>query len=280
VEPSEEITMVYNFRVFKKQSPNAKLTLYLGKRDFVDHISGVEPVGKSLGHRCTKTRLSCGADGVVVLDGDYKDRKVFGQIICSFRYGREEDEVMGLNFQKDLHLNSQQIYPAPDKQNLTKLQDRLIKKLGPNCYPFVFTLPPNAPASVTLQPGLEDEGQPCGVHYYVKLFVGESETDRSHKRSTVSMAIRKVQYAPSKQGRQPCTVVRKDFMLSPGELELEVTLDKQLYHHGEKIATNICIRNNSNKVVKKLKVMVQQGVDVVLFQNGQYRSTVASVETQ
>jgi arrestin-1 len=40
--------MVYNFRVFKKQSPNAKLTLYLGKRDFVDHISGVEPVGKYL----------------------------------------------------------------------------------------------------------------------------------------------------------------------------------------------------------------------------------------
>jgi len=29
-------------------------------------------------------------------------------------------------------------------------------------------------------------------------------------------------------GRQPCTVVRKDFMLSPGELEMEVTLDKQV----------------------------------------------------
>lgn len=89
-------------------------------------------------------------------------------------------------------------------------------------------------------------------------------------------------------------------MLSPGELELEVTLDKQvglrfyevcncicnnrfflqLYHHGEKIAVNICIRNNSNKVVKKIKAMVQQGVDVVLFQNGQYRSVVASAETQ
>lgn len=69
-------------------------------------------------------------------------------------------------------------------------------------------------------------------------------------------------------------------MLSPGELELEVTLDKQLYHHGEKVAVNISIRNNSNKVVKKVKAMVQQGVDVVLFQNGQYRNTVASIETQ
>lgn len=219
-------------------------------------------------------------DGVVLIDSDYKDRKVYGQIVCSFRYGREEDEIMGLNFQKDLHLATEQIYPPPEKQNTTSLQERLLKKLGPDCYPFTFTLPQNAPASVTLQPGLEDAGQPCGVHYFVKIFVGENETDRSHNRSTVTMAIRKVQYAPSKQGRQPCTVVRKDFMLSPGELELEVTLDKQLYHHGEKISTNICIRNNSNKVVKKIKVMVQQGVDVVLFQNGQYRSTVASIETQ
>lgn len=42
----------------------------------------------------------------------------------------------------------------------------------------------------------------------------------------------------------------------------------------------MCVRNNSNKVVKKIKAMVQQGVDVVLFQNGQYRTSVASVETQ
>lgn len=256
--------MVFNFRVYKKQSPNCKLTMYLGKRDFVDHISGVEPI-----------------DGVVVIDNDYKDRKIFGQVICSFRYGREEDEIMGLNFQKDLYLASQQIYPPPEKVNTTtKLQERLMRKLGENCYPFSFVLPENAPASVTLQPGAEDDGQPCGVHYYVKLFAGENDTDRTHKRSAVTMAIRKIQYAPSKQGRQPCTVVRKDFMMSPGELELEVTLDKQLYHHGEKIAVNICIRNNSNKVVKKIKAMVQQGVDVVLFQNGQYRTAVAQMETQ
>lgn len=37
--------MVVNFKVFKKSSPNGKIMLYLGKRDFVDHISGVEPIG-------------------------------------------------------------------------------------------------------------------------------------------------------------------------------------------------------------------------------------------
>lgn len=39
------------------------------------------------------------------------------------------------------------------------------------------------------------------------------------------------------------------------------------------------ITMNFSKVVKKIKAMVQQGVDVVLFQNGQYRNTVASMET-
>jgi len=198
----------------------------------------------------------------------------------------------------------------------------LIKKLGPNAFPFTFQLPTSAPGSVTLQPGAEDQGQPCGVNYYVKVFSGENESDRSHKRSTVSLGIRKIQYAPSKMGRQPCTLVRKDFMLSPGELELEVTLDKQvqpyfslnyfmatfceilklklinliprkmpkvliyllnnnfqLYHHDETISVNICVRNHSNKTVKKIKAMVQQGVDISVFQNGQLRSCIAQIET-
>lgn len=245
--------MVVNFKVFKKCSPNGKVTIYLGKRDFVDHISGVEPI-----------------DGIIVLDDEYirDQRKIFGQVVCSFRYGREEDEVMGLNFQKELYLASEQIAPQPEKQEIvtSKLQDRLLKKLGPNAIPFTFKIPPSAPASVTLQPNEDDSGEPCGVQYYIKIFAGESENDRSHRRSTVNLGIRKVQFAPSKSGTQPCTVVRKDFMLSPGELELEVTLDKQLYIHGERIGVNICIRNNSNKVVKKVKAMVQQGVDVVLFQ--------------
>lgn len=44
----------------------------------------------------------------------------------------------------------------------------------------------------------------------------------------MALGIRKVQYAPAKAGPQPCTVVRKDFVLSPGQLELELTLDKQV----------------------------------------------------
>jgi hypothetical protein len=38
------------------------------------------------------------------------------------------------------------------------LQERLMKKLGANAYPFFFELPPHCPASVTLQPAPGDTG--------------------------------------------------------------------------------------------------------------------------
>lgn len=62
---------------------------------------------------------------MVLLDEEYvRGRKVFGQVVCTFRYGREEDEVMGLNFYKELFLASEQIYPPPEKRGfeLTKTQ--------------------------------------------------------------------------------------------------------------------------------------------------------------
>ncbi|CAK1602646.1 unnamed protein product [Parnassius mnemosyne] len=102
--------MVYNFKVFRKCTPNGKHTLYMAKREFVDHISFVEPI-----------------DGVVMLDEEYvRARKVFVQVVCTFRYGREEDEVMGLNFYKELYLASEQVYPPPEKQSyeLSKTQVR------------------------------------------------------------------------------------------------------------------------------------------------------------
>jgi len=78
----------------------------------------------------------------VLVDPDYlKDRKVFSHVLAAFRYGREDLDVLGLAFRKDLFLATQQVYPPPNVDNtkpLTRLQERLIKKLGANAYPFYF----------------------------------------------------------------------------------------------------------------------------------------------
>lgn len=122
----------------------------------------------------------------MLIDPDYaKDRKVFGHVLAAFKYGREDLDVLGLTFRKDLYLAAEQIYPAvpgAQQRKLTRLQEKLIKKLGSNAYPFYFELPPHCPASVTLQPAPGDTGKPCGVDYELKAFVGETQDDKPQKR--------------------------------------------------------------------------------------------------
>nr|XP_053632741.1 LOW QUALITY PROTEIN: beta-arrestin-1-like [Cherax quadricarinatus] len=230
-----------NPMVFKKSSPNGKITVYLGKRDFVDHITHVDPI-----------------DGVVLIDPEYlKDRKVFGHVLSAFRYGREDLDVLGLTFRKDLYLASEQIFPLDpaNKRPLTRLQvGTPIKKLGPKTFPFSLASP-HCPASVfTEKPAPGDMGKPWGVDYELKAYVGDSVDDKPHKRNSVRLAIRKVMYAPIKQGDQPSVGVSKDFYDVPNKLHLEASLDKELYYHGETVAVNVHIQNNSNKSVKKIKV--------------------------
>jgi len=306
-------------RVYKKSSLNGKITVYLGKRDFVDHIAYVDPI-----------------DGVVLIDREYvKDKKVFGHVLATFSYGRDDLDVLGLTFRKELYLVNEQIFPdtarkhfskacpyyiegvtdvvddednkntnrdqqqalsASEQSNpdngqnqntyrhpqrpLTKLQERLVKKLGPNAFPFFFELPPLCPASVTLQPGPGDSGKPCGVDYELKAYIASSPDEKPSKKDSIRLAIRKIMYAPSKQGEQPMVEVSKDFMMSPNKLNLEVSLDKELYYHGESIAVNVHISNNSNRTVKKVKVSCRQFADICLFSTAQYKCTVAEIESE
>lgn len=208
---------------------------FQGKRDFGDYGDSVEPV-----------------QGVVLVDNDYlKDRKVFGQVVTTFRYGREEDEVMGLHFSRQLYLALDQIYPSNQQPEKSELQDKLVRKLGDNAIPFTFDLPENAPPSVTLQPGPDDQGQALGVDYELKLFIAENKEEKPHRRNSVSMAIRKLQYyQPGPLSRQPSTMVSKGFVLSPGRMQMEVTLDKEYYFHGDKIAVHVIITNHSKKTIR------------------------------
>ncbi|GFQ65867.1 arrestin homolog [Trichonephila clavata] len=273
--------MVATYRIYKKTCPNGKVTLYLPKREYIDHITCVDPIALTI--------ESFYAEGIVLLDDEYlKQRQVYGHVIATFRYGREDDEVMGLKFVKELYLASQQIYPPPlqeDGQPLpqgpaSKTQLKLLDKLGSNAYPFTLQLPDNAPHSVVLQPGPEEQGQPCGVYYEVRITVGNSQHDKGHKRNSVSMSVRKVQRAQLVGNRQPCSVIKKDFLLSPGHLELEVTLDKQVFELGDPVAVNIAVRNYSSKTVKRIKVYAIQNSDICMFASGHCRTIISTLDTE
>uniref|UniRef100_A0A673L8Z0 Arrestin red cell-like n=1 Tax=Sinocyclocheilus rhinocerous TaxID=307959 RepID=A0A673L8Z0_9TELE len=220
-------------------------------------------------------------DGVILVDPEYlKDRKVFVTLTCAFRYGREDLDVLGLSFRKDLYIYTFQAYPPIPEESKphSRLQERLLKKMGQNAYPFHFTIPQNLPCSVTLQPGPEDTGKACGVDFEIRAFCAKTMEEKNHKRNSVRLVIRKVQYAPEKPGPQPMVEMTRSFLMSDRSLHLEASLDKELYYHGEPISVNVHVTNNSTKTVKRVKISVRQYADICLFSTAQYKCPVAQIE--
>lgn len=256
--------MVNAVKVFKKTAPNGKVTAYLSRRDFVDHVSHTSPV-----------------DGVVVVDHDYlRGRRVFARVAVTYRYGREEDEVMGLHFSKELELVNTQIAPNDGKDEISDVQERLLNKLGSNAYAFSVAVPQSAPCSVTIDSGDDSSTQPLGVIYDLRLYVSDRKDERPHRRNSVCFSVRKVQYAnPQGSNRQPQTLVSKSFTLSPGKLNLEVNLERDLYFHGQQVPVTLNINNASKKTVKSVKAQVVQHVEVTMT-NSHFSRVVSSLESR
>lgn len=74
---------------------------------------------------------------------------MFVTLTCAFRYGREDLDVLGLSFRKDLFIATYQAFPPMPNppRPPTRLQDRLLRKLGQHAHPFFFTvrMPPPPP---------------------------------------------------------------------------------------------------------------------------------------
>nr|QFU78888.1 Arrestin-1 [Macrotus waterhousii] len=257
-----------NHVIFKKVSRDKSVTIYLGKRDYIDHIEQVEPV-----------------DGVVLVDPELvKGKKVYVSVTCAFRYGQEDIDVIGLSFRRDLYFSRVQVFPPVGAAGaLTKLQESLVKKLGANTYPFVLTFPDYLPCSVMLQPAPQDTGKCCGVDFEVKAFATDStddEEDKVPKKSSVRLLIRKVQHAPAQMGPQPQAEASWQFFRSDKPLHLAVSLSKEIYFHGEPIPVTVTVTNNTEKTVKKIKALVEQVANVVLYSSDYYIKPVAEEEAQ
>lgn len=89
-----------------------------------------------------------------------------------------------------------------------------------------------------------------------------------------------LQHAPASRGRRlPSALVSKGFTFSSGKINLEATLDKEIYYHGEKLAANVVISNSSRKSVRNIKVYVVQHCEVTMV-NAQFSKYIASLETR
>ncbi|XP_053740168.1 S-arrestin a isoform X1 [Synchiropus splendidus] len=251
--------------VFKKLCKDKSVGVYMGRRDFVDRVDSVDPV-----------------DGVILVDLEaLQGRKVFVTLSCTFRYGRDDMDVMGVAFRRELFLSTRQVYPPlmdRDKGVHTRIQAKLLRKLGDNAYPFFFEFPDNLPCSVALQPAPHDTGKKCAVEFEIQAFSAESQDAKIRKQSSVKLMIRKVQFAPECDGAVPSVEAARDFFSSDKALHVEARLDKEVFYHGEPIRVYVNVRNDSTKHVKNIVVSVDQVSTVVLYSNDSYVKSVAIEE--
>uniref|UniRef100_A0A8C4ND77 Arrestin-C n=1 Tax=Eptatretus burgeri TaxID=7764 RepID=A0A8C4ND77_EPTBU len=68
--------------------------------------------------------------------------KLYVSITGVFRYGRQDMDVIGMPFRRDIYIAHVQLYPQMSDHplQLTHLQQLLLNKLGPNAFPFTFTV--------------------------------------------------------------------------------------------------------------------------------------------
>nr|XP_040048079.1 S-arrestin b [Gasterosteus aculeatus aculeatus] len=251
--------------VFKKVSRDKSLSVYMTKRDFVDHGDFVDPV-----------------DGVIVIDPMLRRaKKVYVMLSCTFRYGRQDVDVMGVAFRRDLLLVTRQVYPElQDKEKLThtKTQKKLLQKLGPDAFPFFFEFPDHLPCSVALQPGPSDVGKKCAVEFEVKAFCGHNQ-DEKDKQSSVRLSIRKIQFSPGDSDRVPVAETTFEFLMSEKPLKVKLSLEKEIFYHGEPVRVDVEINNSSSRSIKDITLSVDQVTNIVLYSNDKYVKSVAREET-
>ncbi|XDV54242.1 hypothetical protein PO909_022580, partial [Leuciscus waleckii] len=102
--------------------------------------------------------------------------------------------------------------------------------------------------------------------------------EKIDKKDTCRLIIRKIQFAPDNTGSGQKAEICKSFMMSDKPVHLEASLTKDIYYHGDPIPISIKVKNETNKVVKKIKITVDQTTDVVLYSADKYTKNVLSEE--
>ncbi|EDW29718.1 GL14887 [Drosophila persimilis] len=164
-------------RVYKKTSPNCVLTLYLPTREMT-----------LTGDKAAVLR------GILFVDPKaIQGYRVYAQLTLTFRYGREDEEVMGLRFCNEAIMSLHQIWPRlqePAPDSLSPLQEALMKRLGGGAHAFTLVLNAHSPPSVQLVPAKRYYGAPIGTSYDVRCFIADKTDEKFHRRASVKMGVR------------------------------------------------------------------------------------------
>ncbi|KAK4027723.1 hypothetical protein OUZ56_016770 [Daphnia magna] len=253
--------------VFTKMTPNGKITLFIPQREFVDYLSWIQPI-----------------DAAIVVDREYvhPERSIAVQLVSTVRYGREDDEVMGLNLSKEICLANVIVNKVPISEHLTEMQANLLRIYGDTCYPFHFEWPSGIGPSLTIQQPSAMKGEPCGIKHFIEVFCLYRGSCQPHKRSTIQFDVDLIQRHGSAEKSAvwipPAVTVSRPLLLALGRVDMEVCLEKTSVVDGEPLIINISITNQSNKNIRGMKITLTQFYKLS-FSEGKRKVPVNRMET-
>ncbi|KAI9563806.1 hypothetical protein GHT06_011272 [Daphnia sinensis] len=264
--------------LMKKLSPSGDITLYIAQREYVDHYKSVDPI-----------------DGVVIVPiSKAHGHRLFVEIQLHFRYGAEAEEFSNIPFKKMVVVASQELFPLGNGPNqiphvFTSWQTALCKKMAnmQGICPFKLEFPQGSPPSLVVAGPAGVSGEPCGLTYQVVAYFCTDPTLPLVKKNTVGFNVRVTQetlpvplleqlsLAPS---TRPATLVQRQFLLSPGKMQIEMCLDRAVVYYGEKLSMHVQITNNSSRTIRKIKCKLYQ-VSQLSFATGERRAPLYCMET-
>jgi len=273
--PATQMTVRYN-RIFKKVSQDNQLVLFLPQRELTVSENGVESLmGIALIHENIMKEPTL---------------KVFLHIVLVFRYGREDEELMGLRFCNEVIVAGEQIFPTlmdetahnkTTKQNLERRNSTLVNNQGYIAVPFVVDMGNTAPPSVRLVPCRPYSGSPIGTSYEVQLFASISADEIPRRRKMVQMSLRILENLPKELPPRSNVILQKEFIFSDKPLLVSAKLDSGVYKQGEKIKLVLSIQRQDNfpHEVRKIKTAAIQQVGVAMFSSGSFKNLVGTVDS-
>ncbi|KAK4027074.1 hypothetical protein OUZ56_016093 [Daphnia magna] len=264
--------------LMKKLSPSGDITMYIAQREYVDHYKSVDPI-----------------DGVVIVPtSKAHGHRLFVEIQLHFRYGAEAEEFSNIPFKKMVVVASQELFPLGNGPNqiphvFTNWQTALCKKMAnmQGICPFKLEFPQGSPPSLVVAGPAGVSGEPCGLTYQVVSYFCTDPTLPLVKKNTVGFNVRVTQetlpvplleqlsLAPS---TRPATLVSRQFLLSPGKMQIEMCLDRAVVYYGEKLPMHVQITNNSSRTIRKIKCKLYQ-VSQLSFATGERRAPLYCMET-
>uniref|UniRef100_A0A3Q3KG48 Uncharacterized protein n=1 Tax=Monopterus albus TaxID=43700 RepID=A0A3Q3KG48_MONAL len=148
---------------------------------------------------------------------------------------------------RELFLVTQQVYPElQDKEKLshTKIQQKLLRKLGDDAFPFFEMRHINCLTVLKIQDKSGSSPAPTGqIPFEVKAFCSENQDDRIDKLSSVCLSICKVHFS--------CPQLEASSALNTA-CDMCLCVCLQMFYHGKLVRASVEITNSSSRNSKDI----------------------------